>query len=276
MDGGVLASLLVSTALMLGTALLSACAGMKTPEDIAGGYEPRTVAVAAVRGGGKQSAAITPAFAQRLGKSGVRAAPLEGLDDLMADSAFLETDASSGDKRFKTVGGVADADRAMAPLLKSGARRRDDGSSIEDSPGQEPPATLGLGVNDLGGQLAYQPTPRTRLELRYQIGKNGSGSDQVSASAVGLRGYLLSWTDGATHPYLGLEAAYLMGRDRSSHSVVGEAGGAFIGIERRLTRRLSIEVDAGPYFLYLRENEFHMTDASLQFVANTSLMFFIF
>ena len=310
---------------MLGAALLSACAGMKTPEEISGDYELRTVAVAAVRGGGKQSAAIIGELSRSLGKSGVRAVPLEGLDDLLADSAFslkkeadphllneirratdadavvileldhsrrgvgvsvldarngaalLETDANSGGKRFQTVGDVAAAAaRAMAPLIKRGKRRRDDGSSLEESPPADQPSTLGLGLNVFGGQLAYQPSKEYRGELRYQIGKSGSGSDQVSASAAGLRGYRLFWTDGATHPYLGLEAAYLMGRDRSSHSVAGEAGGAFIGIERRIASRLWIGLDAGPYFLHLRENEFHMTDASLQFVANTSLTFFLF
>jgi hypothetical protein len=147
-------------------------------------------------------------------------------------------------------------------------RERRDDAGFDDEP-----ATASIGANVIGGQLAYHTSPRTRFELRYQAGKTST----VRSSIAGLRAYRLFWPENALRPYIAAEAAYVSAQDGGGGSrASGAAGGAVIGVERRLLPRLWIGVDAGPYLLHLREQATRTGQSSLVFVLNTSLMFYIF
>lgn len=178
-------------------------------------------------------------------------------------------------EKFKSINEVAGA-AAKALSLVPGER----GTAPEARPrsnGGAGQTTLGIGVNVVGGQLDYQPTQETRLELRYQLGKSGAGAEKVAANVFGVRAYRLFRAQTEMRPYLGLDASYVAAKESiGSRKASGGAGGAFIGIERRIFSRLWLGVDAGPYFVYLSEKTSSTHQSNLEFVANTSLIFYLF
>ena len=138
------------------------------------------------------------------------------------------------------------------------------------------PERLAAGVNVVGGQVDYDVTPRVRGELRFVTGSQGGASGTVTSSVFGARAYRLFGAS-ATRFYCGAELAYVKARQSgSSYRVSGPAGGAFVGAERMLARRVALGVDAGPYFFSLRESETRAAETTFDFVLNSYVLFSLF
>ena len=135
------------------------------------------------------------------------------------------------------------------------------------------PSKLALGVNYTGAQARCGLTPRTALEARYQSGESGD----VSASAVGLRLYRFLREAGRYRAFFGGELAALSGdtKDRR-YGTSGFAAGAFFGIETRPVRSIAIGLDAGPYFIALKERKSKLSSSGLDFVLDTYAVFYLF
>ena len=64
--------------------------------------------------------------------------------------------------------------------------------------------------------------------------------------------------------------------DSSNYKTTGIAGGVIGGFEYRMTKRLSLAIDLGPYVIALRENQTQLTQTTLDFVLNTSILLHLF
>jgi len=140
-----------------------------------------------------------------------------------------------------------------------------------------PAPRLGVGVNYVGGQVAYQCRGPWRAEARYQTGQEGSGDSRSRAAILGLRAYRFFKGEGRTRAYLGLEAAHVSASQKAGEwKAQGLALGGFVGLERALGRRLALGFDIGPYVIGLEENSTRVRSTDVEFVANTFLMFWVF
>jgi opacity protein-like surface antigen len=139
------------------------------------------------------------------------------------------------------------------------------------------PHTLALGVNYLGGQLDYDFGRGHRLELRYLTGKTDSDEGRITSSTLGLRGYQRFKINGPYHPYVGAEVAYVNSKVGGGvYSVHGFAPGVFVGIDRKLWRRISAGLDIGPYLFALNERSTDTRTTSVDIIANVFILVHIF
>jgi hypothetical protein len=120
-------------------------------------------------------------------------------------------------------------------------------------------------------------TPRWATEARYQRGKASRNYGDVKAQVFGLRGYHF-FHSGSRFPfYFGSEFAIAKAKpETSNYETEGLAIGAFGGIECRVTRRLSVNADLGPYIISLNETQTNTKSTNLDFVLNTALLWRIF
>ena len=133
--------------------------------------------------------------------------------------------------------------------------------------------SISLGINSLGGQMRYLFAPAWAAEARYTTGS----AAQVRAHTFGLRGYRLFKTGKIIKPYLGAEVAYATASQRSTgYQARGQAVGCIGGIEYRMSKRLSIGLDIGPYVLMLRSGNTGRSDTSLNFVGNCQVNIYVF
>jgi len=138
------------------------------------------------------------------------------------------------------------------------------------------PETLALGVNVIGGQIDYAFNRAWRGELRFVSGSQESSVGTVSSQVVGLRAYRLFGAS-ATRFYAGAEAAFIRAKQNGSGlRTTGGALGGFIGLERRIARRVALGVDAGPYAVTLRESASRASSTSVEFVLNTFILFYVY
>jgi len=153
------------------------------------------------------------------------------------------------------------------------------------------PRHLAIGFNDLGGQLRLHLRPSWAVEGRFLMGSANSDFGQVHANVFGMRGYRFFEERRRFQLYAGVEGDYVHTSLRSvdttgnSNSIAtisgfgetsGYALGAFGGVEYRFWKRLAIDFDIGPYMIGLQEKVTHVSDATLDFVANTALNVYLF
>lgn len=137
--------------------------------------------------------------------------------------------------------------------------------------------TLGIGVNYLGGEIRYLFLKEWATEIRYLTGKASSKSGEVSSQVYGLRGYRFFSPSGPGHFFIGAELAAINSDQKgTSYQVEGIATGGFVGFEYRVTRNICIGVDIGPYIFSLKEKRTKADESSLEFVINSSLVFYLF
>jgi len=150
---------------------------------------------------------------------------------------------------------------------------------------------LSIGINDLGGQLRLHLSPRWAAEGRFLTGSASSDVGDVHANVFGVRGYRFFSERHRFRLYAGLEGDYVhtslesVNTANNPNSVAtisgfgdtsGYAMGAFGGMEFRLLRRVAIDFDVGPYMIGLKEKVTGVSDASLDFVANTAINVYLF
>ena len=147
----------------------------------------------------------------------------------------------------------------------------------EEAQTEAPPRALGVGVNDLGGQLDYDFGRGHRLELRYLTGKEDSDEGRIATSVIGMRVYQRFRIQGIYHPYVGAEASFVQAKIAGgAYSVNGAAPGLFVGVDRDLGKRFSMGLDIGPYLFILHERSTNTRGTSFDVIANAFLLFHVY
>ena len=139
------------------------------------------------------------------------------------------------------------------------------------------PSRLALGVNYIGGQARYNLNSRWAGELRYLTGSEDASTGKVFSQVFGLRGYRFFRESAYYRFFLGSEAALVNSDQKNtSYKVSGPAMGAFGGLEYHFGKRFSLGLDIGPYLLSLKEKKTDVSDTSLEFIANTYFIVYLF
>ena len=134
--------------------------------------------------------------------------------------------------------------------------------------------TWAVGVNYLGGELRWRPSSRWAFEGDYQQDKASSNYGDVTARVYGARAYRFFHERNRWSLYAGPEFAYTTAKpETSGYSTKGFVGGAFMGAEFNITRRLAFDLDIGPYVISLKESQTQMSQTNLDFVIQTALLF---
>jgi len=162
---------------------------------------------------------------------------------------------------------------------------------LTEPPAPALPRRFSLGINDLGGQLRFHLNPYWAAEGRYLTGSTSSDVGTVRANVFGVRGYRFFDKRRRLRLYAGLEADYVrtslasVDTRNNPNSVAtlsgfgatsGYALGGFGGIEFRLLKRVALDFDIGPYMIGLKEKVTGVSDATLDFVANTAINVYLF
>ena len=182
------------------------------------------------------------------------------------------------------------AESSASPVSSTTARG-------EPAPPAPPPPSrrrLAIGVNDLGGQLRIHFTPEWAAEARFMTGSASSNEGGVHSMVFGLRLYRFSQEHRRCRLYLGLEG------DRAQTSIRGQgsapnssptggittaqnfgntsgfAAGGFGGVELRLSRRVAVDFDMGPYLISLKEQVSGVSGSNWDFVVNTAVNLYLF
>lgn len=136
---------------------------------------------------------------------------------------------------------------------------------------------IGLGINYIGGQARYHLDSRWAGELRYLTGSEDAATGKVASQVFGLRAYRFFREATRYRFFLGAEAALVNSNQKNtSYKVSGPAMGVFGGLEYRFGRRFALGFDMGPYVISLKEDTKNVSDSSLEFIANTALIFYLF
>jgi len=153
------------------------------------------------------------------------------------------------------------------------------------------PHRLAIGFNDLGEQLRIHFKRDWAVEQRFLMGTASSDFGTVHANVFGLRGYRFLPERRRFRLYVGLEGDYVTTSLRSVNTTgnpssvatvsgfgqtSGYAMGGFGGVEYRLLKRIALDLDIGPYMIGVKEKVTGVSDASLDFVANTAINVYLF
>jgi hypothetical protein len=152
------------------------------------------------------------------------------------------------------------------------------------------PHRISFGMNDLGGQLRLHLNRDWAAEGRFLTGSANSDVGQVHSLVLGMRGYRFLPEHRRLKLYVGAEGDYVKTSMRSvnttnPNSVANASGfgntsgyamGGFGGMEFRVLKRIALDLDIGPYMIGLKEKLTGVSDASLDFVADTAINVYLF
>lgn len=144
---------------------------------------------------------------------------------------------------------------------------------------QQPHYHWAFGVSYTGAQVRYALSSRWAAEGRLQFGSADSHYGAVHSDVFGLRGYRFFSLRHSGHfvGYWGGEGDYAKAESRSSsYATKGMTAGAFGGLEYRVSPRVFIGVDIGPYVISLKETQTQTSSTGLDFVVNTGVNVFLF
>jgi hypothetical protein len=141
-----------------------------------------------------------------------------------------------------------------------------------------PYTRLAVGACYAGGQVRLGLTPRWAVELRALTGASEGEAGERTDSFVGsLRVYRRLGGSGRWRFFSGGEGGYA---SADAQGKAGDSGGyiagVFGGMEYYPLKRLSLGLDAGPYFISLKQNSGAVTDSTVDIVLNSSINFYFF
>jgi hypothetical protein len=168
------------------------------------------------------------------------------------------------------------------PQIQQSTDTKKEVPRVPEQPGNAPSLPsqhFAVGVNYTGGQFRYRFAQKWAAESRMQIGSADSDIGTIRAFVFGLRAYRffpfgksdrIAW-------YLAGEGDYARASSHEyNYQVSGLAFGSVGGLEYRLTRRISLAADIGPYVISLKEQQTGISSTGLDFVVNTALIFYLF
>ena len=126
-----------------------------------------------------------------------------------------------------------------------------------------------LGINYPGGNLKIFLSDSFAAELRGQY------VDTVLTGGTRLYYYpsVSGFNNARLRPFLGVEGDYISFKGKLSKGN-GAAAGAVAGVEYFLSRRLSVQTDAGPYYIMLKDKSSALKQDGLEFVLNFGVNFY--
>ncbi len=157
----------------------------------------------------------------------------------------------------------------------SESESRSRSESRDESDAKEYRRSLAAGLAFTGPLIRKGFKNDYSAEFHYLFGSAGSSDDDASAHVFGLRGYRHFRTDKRLQPYAGIESAYILAKTRILKSS-GYAAGGFAGVEYYITRRFSIGLDIGPYYVWIKEKDIGASGGGVDFVLSTFVNFYIF
>ena len=135
---------------------------------------------------------------------------------------------------------------------------------------------LSLGLGYTGALIRYRIKSRWSLEGHYLVGKTSSDDGDVSSRAIGLRALRHFHPERNLQWYVGADASFLSAESDHFKSSSGFGAGGFGGLEHYVLPRLSITLDAGPYYIQITQRSGGDSDSGIDFVLHTSLNFHLF
>lgn len=130
---------------------------------------------------------------------------------------------------------------------------------------------VSLGLNYPGISLKFFPSSTIAFEARVQ--RSGK------VTTVGGRLYwypdILGFDDSQFRPFLAVEGDYISFAGEFSRGA-GIAAGGFAGLEYFVGKRISIQTDAGPVYIGLKDGRSALRQSGLEYVLNFGVNFTIF
>ncbi|MCX5786418.1 MAG: hypothetical protein NTX59_12090 [Elusimicrobia bacterium] len=126
-----------------------------------------------------------------------------------------------------------------------------------------------LGVNYPGGNLKIFLPDSFAAELRGQY------VDKILTGGARLYYYpsVFGFNNARLRPFLGAEGDYISFKGQLSKGN-GAAFGAIAGVECFLSKRISVQTDAGPFYIALKDNKSALRQSGLEFVLNFGVNFY--
>ncbi len=149
-------------------------------------------------------------------------------------------------------------------------------ASVVSADEKTPCHSLSLGAMYKGAQVHVGLGARWAAEARAQAGNSGSDVGQIDASAYGMRLYRYFHAPTRLRLLMGVEgAATRSSASEVSYKTTGTALGAFLGAEVYATRRLSFNLDVGPYFLSTSVKDSGISQSGMEIVINSSINLYL-
>jgi hypothetical protein len=129
---------------------------------------------------------------------------------------------------------------------------------------------LSAGAHYTGAHVRWAFSSQWALEARYSVGEDKVEEEQVSTKiyGAGLTRIVASRDD--WRYYLGARGGWITGKaGGSSH---GYAGGVNAGLEKFVSRRVSLTLDMGPYYLWIK-NPSGLADNQIDVVVDAAVYF---
>lgn len=126
-----------------------------------------------------------------------------------------------------------------------------------------------LGINYPGVSLKLFLSDRFSAELRGQY------VDKIMTGGARLYYYpsVFGFKDARLRPFLGVEGDYISFKGQISKGN-GSAIGGVGGVEYFLSKRVSVQTDAGPFYIMLKDNDSSLAQSGLEFVLNFGVNFY--
>jgi hypothetical protein len=118
-----------------------------------------------------------------------------------------------------------------------------------------------LGINYPGAALRYFVADGKALELF------GQGQDRIFTGGVRYYRYLGGLARAPLSPYLAGEAEYVSFKGKYSKGG-GWGGGAYAGVEYRLSRSVSLQTDLGALYISVKDKDTSLIESGMEFVLN--------
>ena len=144
---------------------------------------------------------------------------------------------------------------------------------------------FGVGLTYLGGSLRVGFLKSWTAESHFYYDKTSADNGDVTSNVAGARLYRCFRAGQKLEPYAGVEGDYVSAKLKdsasynsgsSSYSTSGTAFGAFGGVEYYFLKRLSICLDAGTFYVSLKEKQTGLKDSGVDFVFSSSVNFYLF
>jgi hypothetical protein len=128
---------------------------------------------------------------------------------------------------------------------------------------------LGIGLCYTGPLARYFVTDRFAVELRDYINEDAS---VIAPRVIGL--FDLPKTEFYEFCYYGVEVGWVNFHGRVSRGG-GNTAGFFVGIEKEIFEDVMLNVDAGPYWISIRDSRTGIRESGMDFVINSSVVWML-
>lgn len=123
-----------------------------------------------------------------------------------------------------------------------------------------------FGLNYPGVSVkSFHYSQKYPIEVRAQFG--------TDIFVGGFRLYRYFKPVSIVHPFLGIETDYITFKGKFTKGD-GFAGEIFAGGEYFISKKLSLQMDGGPAFIYLKDNEYPLSVSGIEYVANISINYY--